>query len=150
MRAVLQRVKNAKVRVKEEIVGEINSGILVFLGIGKNDTEKEIENLASKIVNLRIFPDENGKMNFSALSLKKEIMIVSQFTLYADCKKGNRPSFTDALEPSLAEEFYKKFVEKVKQYNLKVATGKFGEIMEIETTQDGPVTIILEVEKNGN
>lgn len=145
MKAVLQRVKSAKVKVKGEIVGEIGCGILIFLGVGRNDTEREAALLAEKIVNLRIFSDKDGKMNFSALSLKKDIMVISQFTLYADCKKGHRPSFTDAAEYSSAELLYKKFLEKIRGYNLKVATGKFGEVMEIETIQDGPVTIILEV-----
>lgn len=153
MKIVLQRVKIARVKVKQEIVGEINSGILLFLGVGKDDREKDLEMLSNKIVNLRIFPDEKGKMNFSILDLKKEIMIISQFTLYADCRKGNRPSFTEAAPAELAELLYNKFVEKMKEYNLKVATGKFGEIMEIEAIQDGPVTIVLDTKeglKNGN
>src|SRR3989339_687460 len=131
MKTVLQRVKKASVTVENKIIGSINTGLLIFVGISNNDSEKEINCFYDKILNLRIFPDETGKFDKSILDIKGEILIVSQFTLYADCGRGRRPSFTDAAPPSIAEEIYKKFVEKFKTSNLKIEEGQFQAMMEV-------------------
>lgn len=144
MRAVVQRVSSAEVRVEGEIIGKINQGLLVFLGIGVDDQEKDVEYLAKKIVKLRIFADQDGKMNLSLEDLQRELLVVSQFTLYADCRKGHRPSFSQAAPKDLALKLYEKFINKVKEYGLRVAAGKFQVLMEISATNDGPVTILLE------
>ena len=145
MRTVLQRVKKAEVKVNKEVIGSMGKGILILLGISKDDTEADIDYLAEKIINLRIFPDKEGKMNLSLKDIQGEIMIVSQFTLYADTSRGNRPSFTNAASKEISYNLYEKFVHKIKKTtNLKVETGKFGEIMEVELINEGPVTIILE------
>jgi len=144
MRAVIQRVKEARVKIKNEVIAEIGNGLLVLLGVKNKDTEKDAKFLAEKILNLRIFPDEKGKMNLSLLDIKGEILIVSQFTLYGDCKKGRRPSFVEAASPEIAEKLYEKFTEEIKKSGLKTKTGKFGALMKVELINDGPVTLILE------
>lgn len=148
MRAVIQRVKYAKVIINNEEVSKINSGLVVFVGIAEDDTPEDIDYLANKIVNLRIFEDDEGKMNLSSLALNKEILIISQFTLYGDCRKGNRPSFTKAKQPpAAAEELYNQFINKISSYGIKVATGKFGHKMGIVLENDGPVTLLVDSKK---
>jgi len=147
MKAVLQRVSEARVTVEGHIVGEIEKGLVVLLGVGLEDTEKDIEYLADKIINLRIFEDENGKMNLSMQDAGGAMLIVSQFTLYGDCRKGKRPSFDKAARPEEAEMMYEKFVERCRQYNVKVETGKFQAMMNLEIHNDGPVTIVLDSNK---
>lgn len=147
MRAVVQRVKNSEVKVDDNIIGSIKSGLLVFLGIGNNDGMDDIDYLIDKIVNLRVFEDQEGKMNLSALDLKKDIMIVSQFTLYGDCRKGRRPSFFDAAPPDKAERLYDVFVNKINDFDLKVETGEFQAMMDIDLINDGPVTLLLDSNK---
>jgi len=147
LRAVVQRVKNSEVKVDDNIIGSIDSGLLVFLGIGNEDAMDDIDYLIDKIVNLRVFEDQEGKMNLSALDLEKEIMIISQFTLYGDCRKGRRPSFFDAAPPDQAERLYDVFVNKIKNYDLKIATGEFQAMMDIDSVNDGPVTLLLDSNK---
>ena len=144
MKVVLQRVKNAAVEVDGKKVGEIELGLLLLIGAKKGDQEKDARYLAEKIVNLRIFEDQNRKMNLSALDTKAEILAVSQFTLYADTEKGRRPSFIEALEPEPAERLYLKLVDLLKTYGLRVQTGIFGAKMLVKILNDGPVTLILE------
>ena len=144
MRAVVQRVQESQVKVGDEIVGAIGPGLLVFLGVGKNDAEEQADALASKLVNLRIFEDQEGKMNCSALDTKAEILVVSQFTLYGNCDKGRRPSFDDAAPSEKAEALYNYFVGKLCQQNIKTATGKFRAMMAVALVNDGPVTFIIE------
>jgi len=144
MRIVVQRVKKARVKIKNEIIGEIGKGLLVLLGVKNGDTEKDVKFLAQKILNLRIFSDDQDKMNLSLLDIKGEILIVSQFTLYGDCKKGRRPSFLEAAPPEIAKALYEKFINEIKKSGLKTETGKFGALMEVELINDGPVTLILE------
>jgi len=147
MRGVVQRVKRAGVTVDGELVGRIDKGLLVFLGVGNEDDEKDIQYLADKIINLRIFEDSNGKMNESLLDQKGELLIVSQFTLYGDCRKGKRPSFDKAAKPKDAEMLYERFVEYCKGFGIKVETGKFQAMMDVELINDGPVTILLDSKK---
>ena len=147
MRAIIQRVKEARVMVDNKTIGEINSGILIFLGIGNNDSEVDIEYLIEKIINLRIFEDEDEKMNLSALDLGKELLIVSQFTLYGDCRKGRRPSFSAAAPSDRAIDLYNIFIEKAEQTGLKTASGQFQAMMEVELLNDGPVTLLLDSKK---
>lgn len=146
MKLVVQRVKEAKVVVDEEIVGEINQGFMVLLGVAPTDTKEIADFLVQKLTNLRVFEDENEKMNLSIKDIDGELLIVSQFTLYADCSHGNRPSFVGtAAEPKMANELYEYFVEQCKKQNIKkVNTGKFGADMQVTLQNDGPVTIILE------
>ena len=144
MKAVIQRVKNASVTINNELYSEIGQGILVLLGVEKDDTLAQAEFLAEKIANLRIFEDENEKMNFSLLDIKGEILVVSQFTLAGDCKKGKRPSFDNAAKPDLAIPLYEQFIELLKNRNLTVKTGQFGAMMDVKLINDGPVTFILE------
>ena len=144
MRAVLQRVSRAEVKVAGEPVGRIGHGLCVFLGIGKNDGESNADHLAQKITNLRIFEDEHGKMNRSVEEIREEILVVSQFTLYGDCRKGNRPSFSDAAPPDEAEKLYEYFVQRLRGAGLIVATGQFKARMDVTLTNDGPVTFIVE------
>ncbi|NGX43695.1 MAG: D-aminoacyl-tRNA deacylase [Chlamydiae bacterium] len=144
MKVVAQRVKEAKVVVDGEVCGTIGSGILVLLGIHKDDTPEETSWLVNKLVNLRFFQDENGKMNLSVKDLGGEILVVSQFTLYANCNGGRRPAFIDAAPPNIAEPIYEKFVSEVKNELGRVETGKFGAYMEVSLINDGPVTVILE------
>ena len=144
MKAIIQRVKEARLYVENIYKGSIGKGIVVFIGIGKGDKEEKIEYLVRKILLLRIFEDENGKMNYSISDIKGEIMVVSQFTLYGDCRKGNRPDFTMAEDGKLAEEIYNKFLKKLKESNLKIVEGEFGKKMLVEIHNDGPCTLILE------
>lgn len=144
MKLLVQRVKNAKVVVDKETVGEIGKGFLVLCGITHSDTEKEADYLANKLCNLRVFEDENEKMNLSIKDIEGELLIVSQFTLYADCASGNRPSFTNAAKPEQANPLYEYFMQKCKKQNINVQKGIFGAHMEISLLNDGPVTIMLE------
>jgi len=146
MKLVIQRVSRASVTVKEtnEIVGKINKGLFILLGIKKGDTKEKISELIEKISKLRIMADENNKMNLSVLDTKSEILLVSQFTLYANTKDGNRPSFIEAEEPKKAKELYEYFVKRFREKGIKVKTGSFGDYMEISCILDGPVTINLE------
>lgn len=144
MRAVIQRVAEARVSVGEEIVSGIGPGLCIFLGIAVNDSEKDAESLASKISRLRIFEDEQGKMNRSVRETRGDLLVVSQFTLYGDCRKGNRPSFSAAASPEPAKRLYDDFVQRLRQTGLKVATGEFRATMKIALVNDGPVTLILE------
>lgn len=144
MKLVIQRVSNAKVEVEGRITGEIGQGFLVLLGVTHEDTKQNADFLVQKLVNLRVFTDENYKMNLSIKDIKGELLIVSQFTLYANCQKGNRPSFVEAAKPEQAEELYNYFVEKCKQEGINVQTGEFGAHMQVSLLNNGPVTIILE------
>jgi len=144
VRAVIQRVSRAEVSVAGEPVGRIGHGLCVFLGIGKNDGESNADHLAEKIKNLRIFEDENGKMNRSVETVREEVLVVSQFTLYGDCRKGNRPSFSDAAPPDEAERLCEYFVQRLRGAGLTVATGQFKARMDVTLTNDGPVTFIVE------
>lgn len=144
MRAVVQRVKSSSVVVDNEIIGNIGNGLLVLLGVAKTDKTDDAEYLAEKIVNLRIFEDENSKMNRSLIDIGGEMLVVSQFTLLGDCKKGRRPSFVNAAEPSVANELYEQFVVKVRGKGVSVETGRFRALMDVSLTNYGPVTLILE------
>lgn len=143
MIAVIQRVKNASVTIENELYSEIGQGILVLLGVEKDDTEEQAKFLADKITNLRIFEDENEKMNMSLSDIKGEILIVSQFTLAGDCRKGKRPGFDNAAKPDKAIPLYEKFIELVKEKGISAKTGKFGAMMDVALVNDGPVTFIL-------
>ena len=147
MKLVIQRVKSAKVEVEDRIVSEIDKGFLVFIGITHEDNKEIADYLVKKMCNLRIFEDENNKMNKNIKEVEGELLIVSQFTLYANCKKGNRPSFTETMEPNKANELYEYFCEKTKKENIKVKKGIFGADMQISLKNNGPVTIILEKEQ---
>ncbi len=147
MRAVVQRVLKSSVTVDGKIVGEIGKGLLVLLGVGKGDTKKDVKYIADKVVNLRIFEDNNGKFNLSLLDIEGEILVVSQFTLYGDARKGRRPSFIEAALPSDALKLYEDFVEYIQEYGLKVETGVFQEHMIVHIENDGPVTILLDSKK---
>jgi D-aminoacyl-tRNA deacylase len=146
MKLIIQRVNKASVFLMEEnkVVGEINKGLFVLVGIKKGDTQNQADELVNKLLKLRIISDANDKMNLDIRQSKGEILVVSQFTLYANTKGGNRPSFIDAEEPGKAKELYEYFIQKLKESGLKVATGSFGNYMKIEASLDGPVTIILE------
>lgn len=144
MKAVIQRVKKAQVKVVDRIVGQIGLGFLVFVGIGENDTEKEVDYLAKKIANLRIMADKNDKMNLTLKEVGGKILAVSQFTLYGDTKGQNRPSFIAAAKPELAKKLFDLFIEKLKSLKIPVETGIFGAKMEVELINDGPVTIIID------
>jgi len=145
MKLVVQRVKNSSVTVNNNLVGKIDKGYMVLLGVGPDDTEEIADYLVQKLVKLRIFEDENGKMNLSIKDIDGELLIISQFTLYADCNSGNRPSFVNAAKPEKANKLYEYFIEKCKEENIKkVQSGIFGADMKVELLNDGPVTIILE------
>mgnify|MGYP001289208586 FL=1 len=144
MRVVLQRAKNASVTVDGEIVGKINKGVVLLVGITHNDGEEDAAYLAKKIAHLRIFEDENGKLNHSLLETSREVLSVSQFTLYGDCSKGRRPSFTEAAHPEKAQQLYERFNDRLRELGLVVETGQFGATMDVALTNDGPVTFILE------
>ena len=144
MRAVVQRVSEARVRVDSEVVGEIRGGLLVFLGVGREDGEQDVDFLAEKISNLRIFPDEAQKMNRSLLDAGGAMLVVSQFTLHGDCRKGRRPAFIAAAPPEQAEPLYERFVSRVEKLGVPVAAGRFGAMMEVELVNDGPVTLLLD------
>lgn len=147
MRAVVQRVKWARVKVAEEIVGEIGPGLLVFLGAGAGDTKADVEYLANKIINLRIFEDQAQNMNLSLLDVQGALLVVSQFTLYGDCRKGRRPSFIQALEPIAAENLCDDFVQRCRDGGVQVQTGKFRAMMDVELLNAGPVTMLLDSQK---
>jgi len=144
MRAVVQRVKSSSVKTGDEIVGQIGKGLLVLLGVAKGDTAKDVDYLANKIINLRIFEDQDGKMNRSLLETGGELLAVSQFTLLADCRKGIRPSFIEAAEPEKATDLYERFVNMVREKGVGVQTGRFRAMMEVALVNDGPVTVIIE------
>ena len=145
MRAVIQRVKHAQVEVDKKIVGKINEGFLILLGVAPDDTKEKADAMVKKITKLRIFEDENEKMNLSIQDIKGELLVVSQFTLYADCSGGNRPSFINAAKPDLANDLYEYFVGKCKEVIPVVQTGIFGAHMEVSLLNNGPVTIELEM-----
>lgn len=147
MRAVIQRVSRASVKVDGIIQGEISQGILVLLGIRGGDTKTDLQWLAEKIVHLRIFEDQQGKMNRSLADIGGEMLIISQFTLYGDCRKGRRPGFSSAAPPEIAEPLYQQFIEEVRDRQVRVATGIFQATMEVELVNDGPVTLLLDSEK---
>jgi D-tyrosyl-tRNA(Tyr) deacylase len=147
MRAVVQRVKRAEVRVGEEVVGRIGFGIVVLLGVGKNDTEATGEALAEKIVNLRVFDDDQGRMNRSLLEARGQALCVSQFTLYGDCRKGRRPSYDQAAPPDRAVLLYESFVESLRKRGIPTATGRFRALMDVELVNDGPVTLLLDSDR---
>jgi D-tyrosyl-tRNA(Tyr) deacylase len=144
MRAVIQRVTAADVQVDHEIVGRIGPGLLVLLGIARSDEEKDADYLADKVVNLRIFEDDEGKMNRSLLETGGELLVVSQFTLLGDCRKGRRPSFVEAAPPERAEQLYEYFVDQLRLKGINVSTGQFQAMMAVSLVNDGPVTLILE------
>lgn len=144
MKLVIQKVSHASVETEGASIAEIQKGFLVLVGIGKNDTKETIDQYVKKMVNLRIFTDENGKTNLSLKDVNGEILLVSQFTLYANCKKGNRPSFFDAGNPEEAQKLYEYMVEKVKEFVPVVRTGKFGALMKVSLINEGPFTILLD------
>lgn len=146
MRAVVQRAKSANVKVAGETIGEIDQGLVVLLGITKADTEKDVQALVQKLIHLRIFEDDEDKMNESLMDKGGSILSISQFTLYADIRKGRRPSFTKAAHPDIARELYNTFNEQLKEQGVHVETGSFGAMMDVELINDGPVTIIMETE----
>ena len=147
MRAVIQRVSRAKVTVDGIVVGEIGLGLLVLLAVGRNDTMADADYLADKIIGLRIFEDEAGKMNLAVGEVDGGVLVVSQFTLYGDVRRGKRPSFDDAAPPQHARELYEYFVDRVQKAGLLCATGRFQEMMDVELVNDGPVTILLDSSK---
>ena len=144
MRAVLQRVSRARVLIDQEVAGQIDRGLLVLLGVAPTDAPEQAQWLADKIVGLRIFNDADGKMNLGLADVGGSMLIVSQFTLYGDCRKGRRPSFIDAAAPDLAVPLYEAFIDAVKALGVPVATGRFGAMMQVELVNDGPVTLIVD------
>ena len=147
MRVVVQRVKKASVSIDGEVYNKINSGFLVLLGISSTDSKQDVDYLVKKVCNLRIFSDENDKMNLSLKDTKGELLIISQFTLYGDCTQGNRPSFIQAAKPDIAIPLYEYFIEESKKQIEIVKTGSFGKDMKVELLNDGPVTIIIDSKK---
>lgn len=148
MRAVVQRVVSSNVKVDGEVTGQIEKGLLVLLGVGEDDTEKDTSYMVEKIVNLRIFEDEDDKMNLSLKDVGGELLVVSQFTLFGDCRKGRRPGFSDAARPDKADEYYIDFVNKAKTMGIKTETGRFQTHMMVELINDGPVTLLIDSKKN--
>ncbi|MEH7384109.1 D-aminoacyl-tRNA deacylase [Bacillus sp. JJ1521] len=144
MKVVVQRARDARVIVQNEEVGSINNGLMLLVGITHTDTIEDIKYVADKIVNLRIFEDDEGKMNLSLLDVKGDILSVSQFTLYGDCRKGRRPNFMDAAKPEYAEKMYELFNAEIREKGVKVETGSFGAMMDVQFTNVGPVTLIIE------
>ncbi len=149
MIAVVQRVSRAKVTVEETITGQIGPGMVILLGVARDDETEDIEALVRKICSLRIFEDENGKMNREARDVQAEFLVVSQFTLLGDCRKGKRPSFDRAADPKTAEEYYENFVEQIRGQGFRVETGKFAAMMDVDLVNDGPVTLILDSKQVG-
>ena len=147
MRIILQRVKEARVEVDSEVIGQIGKGVLILLGAGKEDTQQDVEYLVEKILGLRIFEDESGKMNLSVTDIGGELLVVSQFTLYGDCRKGRRPSFDKAAPPEVAESLYNHFVERIRDFGVPVKTGKFRAMMDVHLVNWGPVTLMLDSKK---
>ena len=147
MRAVIQRVKRASVTINSRRKGEIQNGLLVFLGVGEGDTEKDLEYIEKKTIGLRIFSDENDKMNKNITDVNGSLLVVSQFTLYGDARKGNRPSFTASMEPVKANEMYEQFISDMRKKGVYVQHGEFGADMQVELVNDGPVTILLDSTK---
>ena len=147
MRAVIQRVSKASVTVNEKICGEIQAGLVVLLGVGKKDTEKEAKFLAEKICNLRIFDDDKGLMNLSLMDVGGEMLVVSQFTLFGDCRKGRRPSYSSAAPPEKANKLYLYFIEEIRKKNITTATGEFQAMMDVAMVNNGPVTLLVDSEK---
>lgn len=148
MRAVVQRVTSSCVTVNEKVIGNINRGFNVLLGISKDDTLEDLQYIRDKIINLRVFKDENDKMNLSILDINGEILVISQFTLHGDCRKGRRPNFMKAMSGENAKILYNNFIEMLRKSELKVETGEFGANMKVEINNDGPVTILLDSKKN--
>jgi D-tyrosyl-tRNA(Tyr) deacylase len=144
MRVVLQRTKNSSVSINDEIVGQISRGLTLLVGITHDDTLEDVEYVAEKIINLRIFEDENGKMNHSLKEVSGQVLSISQFTLYGDCKKGRRPNFMAAAKPEVAEGLYHQFNDVLRSKGIEVQTGVFGAMMEVSIANDGPVTLIVE------
>jgi D-tyrosyl-tRNA(Tyr) deacylase len=144
MRAVVQRVSQARVVIDQEVAGQIGRGLLVLLGVAKTDTAEQARWLAEKVVTLRIFNDPEGKMNLDVAEIGGEVLVVSQFTLYGDSRKGRRPSFIDAAPPEIAVPLYEEFINGVKGLGIRTATGRFGAMMQVELVNDGPVTLIVE------
>lgn len=144
MRAVIQRVKSAEVLVDGRVSGRIGRGLLVFVGVGRRDDERDLSYLTSKIPELRIFEDESKKFNLSLKEIGGEMLVVSQFTLYGDCRKGRRPSFTEAEDPTLAKDLYERFILRLREENIPVQTGEFQAKMEVHLINDGPVTLLLD------
>ncbi len=147
MRAVIQLVKQASVTVEDETCGQIDTGLLVLLGVGKNDTDKDAALLVDKVLNLRIFADETGLMNRSLLDAGGDLLVVSQFTLFGDCRKGRRPSYSTAAPPDEARRLYEVFINQAEQRGVRVATGEFQAMMEVSLTNNGPVTLLIDTEK---
>lgn len=147
MRVVVQLVSKASVQIDEMVIGSINEGLLVFLGIHKEDLAKDAAYLAEKIVNLRIFPDENKLMNRSLLDIKGELLVVSQFTLFGDCRKGRRPSYSHAAPPEKGKELYNVFIDEVNKKGIRVSTGEFQAMMNVSLVNKGPVTVLLDSTK---
>ncbi len=147
MRVVIQRVKNASVEIDNKVNGKINTGFLVLLGIASTDTKQDVDYLVKKVVNLRVFSDENDKMNLALKDINGELLVISQFTLYGNCKDGNRPSFIEAARPDVAIPLYEYFVEECRKQISVVETGVFGADMKVSLLNDGPVTIIIESKK---
>lgn len=147
MRVVIQRVKNASVEIDNKVNGKINTGFLVLLGISSTDTKQDVDYLVKKVVNLRVFSDENDKMNLALKDINGELLIISQFTLYGNCREGNRPSFIEAAKPDVAIPLYEYFVEECRKQISVVETGVFGADMKVSLLNDGPVTIIIESKK---
>ncbi|MFP4200939.1 MAG: D-aminoacyl-tRNA deacylase [Clostridia bacterium] len=146
MRAVVQRVTRASVTVDGRMVGEIGSGILVLLGVGTGDETQDAEYLADRMINLRIFPDDDGRMNVSGLDAGADVLVVPQFTLYGDCSAGRRPSFVNAAAPEVARNLYREFVEALRRHPIEVATGEFGAMMDVALVNWGPVTLLLDTD----
>jgi D-tyrosyl-tRNA(Tyr) deacylase len=147
MRAVVQRVFKAKVEVEGKVLGEIGRGLVVFAGVGNTDSSQDLQYIADKIANLRVFEDGAGKMNSSPVDINADILVISNFTVYGDMRHGRRPDFTAAARPDAAKSLYEKFVETLKKYNLKVESGEFQAMMNVVVENDGPVTILLDSKK---
>jgi len=147
MRAVVQRVSRAKVTVDGEVTGEIQKGLLVLLGVADEDTQSDVRQMAEKVIGLRVFPDEEGKMNRSVLEAGGKLLLVSQFTLLGDCRKGKRPSFIAAAKPEMARELYQSVIAEIRGLGGEVATGKFQEHMNVELVNDGPITLLIDTRK---